>query len=123
MAKEKLKPVVEAKGKSDAEDFLNSASDAEILKFLRRLPMVGAMDGSRRTLTDLIYEMKLWPFVSQAWRESDGDTGVLGRLKRLNLTYEQAEAEFAEMTGEHRRMPRVVDLLTFTKIYEATAAE
>lgn len=45
-------------------------------------------------MSDLIYEMKLWPFVKQAWAEVDG------RLMQVMRVYEKAEADMEKITGE-----------------------
>jgi hypothetical protein len=104
-------------GIMDAKQFLEWAGDDELLRFLKRLPMVGGSDGGQMTLTDLIYEMKLWPFIKQAWSEVDGSPGIPGRIAQLQKVYKRGEADLKRMTGETRRLPRVIDLPSFLDLY------
>ncbi|MFV1808831.1 hypothetical protein [Phaeobacter sp. Ax4a-4a] len=101
----------------DAQRFLELAGDDELLQFLRRLPMVAGNDDGPVTLPDLIYEMKLWPFVVEAWKRVDGEPGFPGRILQMSKVYKRAEAELEELTGEKRRLPRVIDLTVFLDIY------
>lgn len=101
----------------DAGIFLAKASDTDLLRFLRRLPMVAGSEEGTVTISDLIFEMKLWPFVKTAWSKVDGQPGIPGRLKQVADVYKLAEAQFERETGETRRSPRVIDIPTFTKIY------
>ena len=106
-------------GIMDAKRFLEWAGDDELLRFLKRLPMVGGSDGGQMTLTDLIYEMKLWPFVKQAWAEVEGSPGLPGRIIQLQKVYKKGEADLELMTGDRRRLPRVIDLPSFLKMYNS----
>lgn len=100
-----------------AIQFLNVAADNEVRSFLRRLPMVGGNDGDKITLSDLIYEMRLLPFVMDAWKNTSGKPGVPGRLKQLSLVYHTAEANMQKLTGEKRRLKRMINLPSFLEIY------
>jgi hypothetical protein len=104
-------------GIGDAGAFLAQASDAELLRFLRRLPMVAGSEDGSITISDLIFEMKLWPFVKAAWAKVDGQPGIPGRLMQIAAVYKVAEAQFEKDTGERRRTPRVIDLPSFISIY------
>ena len=104
-------------GIGDAGVFLAQASDSDLLRFLRRLPMVAGTEDGTVTLEDLIYEMKLWAYVKTAWAQVDGQPGIPGRLKQVADVYRMAEEQFEKETGERRRTPRVIDLPSFTKIY------
>lgn len=104
-------------GIGDAGVFLAQASDTDLLRFLRRLPMVAGSEDGTITIADLIYEMKIWPFVKAAWAKVDGSPGIPGRLKQVADVYKLAEEHFEKETGERRRTPRVIDLPTLTKIY------
>lgn len=104
-------------GIDDAGAFLAQASDTDLLRFLRRLPMVAGSEDSTITISDLIYEMKLWPYVKAAWVKVDGQPGIPGRLKQVADVYRMAEAQFERETGECRRSPRVIDIPSFTNIY------
>jgi hypothetical protein len=107
-------------GLLDAQRFLEIAGDEELRIFLSRLPMVAANDAGSVSMEDLIYEMKIWPFVKQAWSDVEGSPGIPGRLLQLARVYKKAESDFEQLTGETRRHPRVIDLPSFTKIYAAT---
>lgn len=103
-----------------AEDcmvFLKEVGDEELLKFLKRLPMVSANEGSKVTLSDLIYEIRLWPFVKEAWHHVPSGAGVAGRILQLNRVYKLAAQRMHKLTGEKRREDRVIDIPTFLEIY------
>jgi hypothetical protein len=104
-------------GIGDAGAFLAQASDTDLLRFLRRLPMVAGSEDGTITISDLIFEMKLWPFVKDAWAQVDGQPGIPGRLMQIAGVYKRAEAQLERETGERRRAPRVIDLPSFIKIY------
>lgn len=103
----------------DAFEFLNTAGDDEVRRFLRRLPMFAGNDGGPITLKDLIYEMQLLPFVMSAWDSTPGGGGVPGRLAQISRVYKKAEAEMEMMTGEKRRLPRLIDLPSFLEVYSS----
>lgn len=100
-----------------AEDFLDRVGDEDFLKFFQRLPMIAKQQDGTFTLRDLIYEMKLSPFVKSAWQTIDGAPGLTGRLTQMTRVYAKAEADFAAITGATRRLPRKIDLPTFLEIY------
>jgi hypothetical protein len=104
-------------GLGDAGAFLAQASDTDLLRFLRRLPMVAGSEDGTITIPDLIYEMKLWPYIKTAWAKVDGQPGIPGRLKQVADVYKMAEAQFERETGERRRTPRVIDLPSFVEVY------
>ena len=104
-------------GDIGAEDFLAVAGEDELRAFLRRLPMVASQQEGPFTLRDLIYEMKLSPFVKCAWKSIDGSPGIPGRLMQMMRVYAKAEADFEAMTGETRRLPRKINLPSFIEIY------
>ncbi len=79
--------------------------------------MVSGSEDGTLTLDDLIFEMKLWPFVKLAWREIEGQPGIPGRLKQVADVYCMAEEQFEKETGERRRTPRVIDLPSFVSTY------
>lgn len=97
--------------------FLNQASDEDLLRFLRRLPMIAGSEDGKLTVADLIYEAKLWPFVKAAWAKIQGSPGIAGRLQQMSEVYKTAEAELAKETGERRRTPRVISLPSFIRAY------
>lgn len=97
--------------------FLESMGDEELLRFLKRLPMVGTNVDSKITLTDLIYEMKLWPFVKEAWYDVPSTPGIAGRILQLNRVYKLAAERMLKLTGERRREDRVIDIPSFLAIY------
>lgn len=103
----------------DAQEFLNTAGDAEVLWFLRRLPMIAGNEGGSITLKDLAYEMMLVPFVKDAWKCTPGSAGVPGRLIQISRVYKKAEAEMEKLTGEKRRLPRRIDLPNFLDVYSS----
>lgn len=97
--------------------FLEDIGDEELLRFLKRLPMVAANADSKLTLTDLIYEMKLWPFVKEAWHDVPSTPGIAGRILQLNRVYKLAAERMFKLTGERRREDRVIDIPSFLAIY------
>lgn len=110
-------PVEMADDLPDAIQFLNAAGDDEVRAFLRRLPMFAGNQGGQITITDLIYEMRLLPFVMDAWSTIDGQPGVPGRLRQISLVYAKAQNEFQKLTGETRRLPRSIDVPSFLDVY------
>jgi hypothetical protein len=104
-------------GIGDAGAFLAHASDADLLRFLRRLPMIAGCEDGTMTIEDFIFEAKLWPFVKAAWAKIDDQSGIHGRLTQIARIYKVAEAQFEKETGKRRRSPRVIDLSTFISIY------
>lgn len=109
--------IEDVSGPLDAIRFLELSGDEELLAFLRKLPMVTGHEDGRLSMSDLIFEMRLWPFVKRAWREVEGGPGIPGRLRQLSSVYKKAEAEFERETGIQRRRKRVIDLPTFLNIY------
>jgi len=104
-------------GIGDAGIFLTQASDDDLLRFLRRLPMVAGTEDGSVSVSDLIYEMRLWGYVKSAWAKVDGKPGIPGRLMQIAAIYKVAEAQFEKDTGERRRRPRVINLPSFIKVY------
>lgn len=97
--------------------FLERVGDDDLLKFLRRLPMVASNAEGPLTLADLIYEIKLWPFVKEAWAEVEGNAGVAGRIIQINRVYKLAAERMHRLTGERRRVDRMIDVPTFLQAY------
>lgn len=116
MARQEDKPEHQ-EGLGDAGVFLAQAADADLLRFLRRLPMVAGMEDGTMKLSDLIYEMKLWPYAKTAFTKVEGSPGIASRIRQLSRAYKMAEAQFEKETGERRRTPRVIDLPSFVEIY------
>jgi hypothetical protein len=116
MPRRKPKPE-QPEGIGDAGIFLTQASDDDLLRFLRRLPMVAGSEDGSVSVSDLIYEMRLWGYVKSAWAKVDGQPGIPGRLMQIAAVYKVAEAQFEKDTGERRRTPRVIDLPSFISIY------
>lgn len=103
---------------NDAVEFLERVGDEELLRFLRRLPMIAAnADGSPVTMRDLTYEARLWPFVQEVWLEVPGGMGVANRILQLSRVYKLAAAKMKKLTGEVRSKERMIDLPTFLEIY------
>ena len=101
----------------DALQFLNAAGDAELRAFLRRLPIFAGNEGGPITMADLVYEMRLQPFVMNAFRTIKGSPGIANRLMQLSRVYKLAEHEFEKMTGERRRLDRQIDIPSFIDVY------
>ena len=76
-------------------------------------------DDSPVSLHDLIYEMKLWPFVKEAYRDVHSGVGVANRILQLNRVYKLAADRMEKVTGERRRKERMIDLPTFLRIYSS----
>lgn len=117
MGTEQKPPVEIADDLPDALRFLNAAGDDELKMFLRKLPMFAGNKDGRITLSDLIYEMRLLPFVMDAWSTTDGKPGVPGRLIQISKVYKKAERDFEKLTGEKRRLKRLIDLPSFLDVY------
>lgn len=98
-------PVEKADDLPDALEFLNTAGDDEVRWFLRRLPILAGNDGAPITLKDLIYEIRLLPFVMTAWDNTPGSIGIPGRLAQLSRVFKKSEREMKNLTGEKRRLP------------------
>ena len=81
------------------------------------MPIVAGTEDGTITIGDLVIEMKLWPFVTEAWAKVDGSPGIPGRLKQVADVYRMAEAQFEREIGERRRSPRVIDLTSFVGVY------
>ena len=110
--------IADAADPIDAMEFLERVGDDDLLKFLRRLPMVAAnADGSAVTMKDLAFEARLWPFVKEAWAEVPGGMGVANRILQLSRVYKLAAAKMKNLTGEVRPKERMIDLPTFLEIY------
>lgn len=103
----------------DLEDFLENAADEELQKFFRRLPMIAGLESGKVQISDLIYEIKLWPFVKSAWNLVEERPGFPGRLLQIAAIYRLAEWMMEQETGETRRIPRVIDVPTFTRLYQS----
>ncbi|WP_420863476.1 hypothetical protein [Algirhabdus cladophorae] len=101
--------------------FLERVGDDDLLKFLRRLPMVGSNAEGPLTLKDFIYEMRLWPFVKEAWSEVEGSAGVAGRIIQINRVYKLAAERMHQLTGERRRTERMIDVPAFLQAYTSDA--
>ncbi|MEL6596032.1 MAG: hypothetical protein AAFQ47_08850 [Pseudomonadota bacterium] len=98
--------------------FLSAVGDDELLRFLRRLPMIAAHQSDRPiTIADLIYEMKLWPYVKSAYKEIEGHPGLAGRIQQLDAVYRLAEKRMERDTGEVRSSERSINFATFLQIY------
>jgi len=110
-------PIEMAGDLPDALQFLNAAGDAELRAFLRRLPIFAGNEGGPITMADLVYEMRLQPFVMNAFRTISGSPGIANRLMQLARVYKLAEHEFEKMTGERRRLDRQIDIPSFIDVY------
>ncbi|MGB5864697.1 MAG: hypothetical protein WBG95_10385 [Sulfitobacter sp.] len=103
-------------------EFLERVGDDDLLKFLRRLPMMASNAEGPLTLADFIYEMRLWPFVKEAWAEVEGSAGVAGRLIQINRVYKLAAERMHRLTGERRRADRMIDVPAFLQAYTSGAS-
>ncbi|WP_136440722.1 hypothetical protein [Pacificoceanicola onchidii] len=98
--------------------FLDRVGDEDLLKFMRRLPMVAWHQSDHpMTMADLIYEIKLWPYVKAAYKENEGSPGVGGRLAQLKDVYARASEMMEQETGEVRSEERLFNFATFLQIY------
>ncbi|WP_179381805.1 hypothetical protein [Jannaschia marina] len=98
--------------------FLHSVGNSDLLRFMRRLPMVAAHQSDEpMRMSDLVYEMKLWPYVKAAYSQIEGQSGIPGRLSQLHRVYARAEAEMERETGEVRSSERSFNFATFLQIY------
>lgn len=102
---------------SDDQDYLENVYDRDVFELLRQLPIIAGNDGGQFTMTDLIYEIKLRPFVKEAWTEIEGGPGIAGRILQIAEVYKRAEANLENLTGETRRLPRVIDISSFIEAY------
>lgn len=69
------------------------------------------------TLADFIYEMKLWPFIKEAWDDVPNGVGVAGRIIQINRVYKLAAERMHRLTGERRRVDRMIDVPAFLQAY------
>lgn len=102
----------------ELEQFLEEMADQDLLRFLRALPMIGANDDEPLRMSDLIYEMRLWPYVVKAWSTADGSPGVPGRVAMISKVMRDAEAALEADSSLKRRIPRVINLTSFLAAYE-----
>ena len=102
---------------SELEQFLDRAADDDVKRFLRRLPMIAGMSDGLTTMADVIFEIRLLPFVEEAWTKVEGSPGVPGRLLQIAEVYRVAEAKLFREFGIKRRQPRVIDVPSFLDIY------
>lgn len=114
---DKSTSIQDASGPLGPMQFLEIAADEDVLRFMRRLPMIAGHIDGQFTMRDLAYEIELLPYVKIAWREVDGSPGIPGRLRQMADVYRRAEAEFEKETGKKRRLERIIDLPTFVEIY------
>jgi len=103
---------------ADLEQFLEEMADEEVLRFLRALPMIGANDDQPLRMSDLIYEMRLWPYVVKAWNTAEGSPGIAGRVAMISKVMRDAEAALEADTKLTRRTDRVINLSSFLAAYE-----
>ncbi|WP_377512839.1 hypothetical protein [Octadecabacter sp. R77987] len=102
----------------ELEQFLEEMADQDVLRFLRALPMIGANDDEPLRMSDLIYEMRLWPYVVKAWSTADGSPGVPGRVAMISKVMRDAEEALEADSNLKRRIPRVINLTSFLAAYE-----
>ncbi len=117
MATNTDKTSAEKNARLSGEEFLLQAVDDDVLKFLRRLPIVGGGKNERVTMADLTYEMQLWPYVKEAWAQVDGSPGIPNRLAQIIKIYAKAESALEADFGKVRRHPRKIDLEAFLDGY------
>lgn len=103
---------------TELEQFLEEMAAPDVLRFLRALPMIGANDDEPLRMFDLIYEMRLWPYVVRAWNAADGSPGVAGRVAMISQVMRDAEAALEADSSLKRRVPRVINLTSFLTAYE-----
>lgn len=94
-----------------------SNSDESMLNYLSTLPFLAGQEDGTATMTDLIYEIMIMPYVKFYWNTIPSAPGIGGRLKKVNDVYHRAETEFEAMTGRTRRVPRTIDLEVFMQTY------
>ncbi len=102
---------------ADLEQFFEEMADADVLRFLRALPMIGANDDEPLRMSDLIYEMRLWPYVIKAWNAAEGSPGIAGRVAMISRVMRDAEAALEADSNLTRRIPRVINLTSFLRAY------
>ena len=105
--------------KNDLFGFLETVGDDDLLKFLRRLPIVVNDTDEPMTMRDLAYQVALWPFVKEAWKKVPGNPGVAGRIKQLKDVIEHSQKELERASGGKlvRRHPYKIDLAAFLQVY------
>ena len=109
----------DAAQQADVYEYLANVGDDDLLKFLRRLPIVVNDTDGPMTMSDLAYEVALWPFVKEAWKKVPGQPGVPSRLLQIEAVYAHAERELARASDGKfvRRFPRLIDLSAFMQVY------
>lgn len=109
-------------GSADKDDlyrFLENVGDDDLLKFLRRLPIVVNDTDEPMTMRDLAYEVALWPFIKEAWKKVSGQPGVAGRIKHVMDVVELSQRELERASGGKlvRRHPYKINLAAFLQVY------
>ena len=102
----------------ETESFFLEIADADLLEFLRQLPMIWGNE-DRMTLGDFIYEAVLWPYVKEAWKTVEGEPGLASRMGQMSKVFTKAERRLERDTGRIRRVPRVTNLAAFMAAYTA----
>lgn len=110
-------------GLSDALVFLDENGDDDLRRFLRRMPMYAGNEDGPLTLSDLIYELKLVPFITTAWTSVKGGGGLAGQIGVMIQVIKTAEAALEKETGEKRRLKRNIDLFSFMQAYQSGASQ
>ncbi len=106
-------------GLSDALSFLEENSDDALHGFLRRMPMYAGNVDEPMTLGDLIYELKLVPFIKAAWVSVKPGGGLAGQIGATLQVLKAAEAALEKETGDTRRLKRSVNLFSFMQVYQS----
>ena len=103
---------------AELEKFLEEMAAPDVLRFLRALPMIGANYDEPLRMSDLIYEMRLWPYVVKAWSTAEGSPGVAGRVAMISQVMRDAEVALEADSSLKLRVPRVINLTSFLAAYE-----
>ena len=104
---------------ADLYRFFETVGDDDLLKFLRRLPIIVNDTDEPMTMQDLAYEVALWPFIKEAWTKVPGSPGLAGRIKQLKDVIELSQKELKRASGGKlvRRHPFKINLAAFLQVY------
>ncbi|SFS14712.1 hypothetical protein [Yoonia litorea] len=108
----------EIEGMAEALAFLTEFGDAEIRRFLCRLPIYAGNVDAPMTLRDLAYEIKLSPYVDAAWTKVRSTPGLTNQIAMVMKVIDVAERELKRDSGETRQFKRNINILAMMNAYQ-----
>ena len=108
----------EIEGMAEALAFLTEFGDAEIRRFLCRLPIYAGNVDAPMTLRDLAYEIKLSPYVDAAWSKVQSTAGLTNQIAMVMKVIDLAERDLKRDTGETRQFKRNINIFAMMNAYQ-----